>query len=345
MVKDLAELVEGLDRITQAFFSHAHAEKLAAEEVSGLDDLRLLEEIQEATGDVATIISSAASIRHRTLEGRTIRTMSTLGSFHTAPTHAGRHTGESLADTRYIDSLIDSGRDMSPGTIEKTNPSTGLPIVAAQAESVSRNSSESQMTMDRIISANKAALQEALQTLPMSPSRVEIAAAAGSLQLSKRLVKELSRQRLENSKYFTFAPLDSLRGLLATIKGPDGTPYENGIFHIRMSIPEDYPLVPPRCWYLTKVYHPNIDNKGAICLDKLQSGYSPALSLTAIIITICALLDGPNPYDPVMPEIARQMIDDKPLFEKTAREWTRLYATGEIIHLGTREDGFCNTFS
>jgi ubiquitin-conjugating enzyme E2 D/E len=139
------------------------------------------------------------------------------------------------------------------------------------------------------------------------------------------------------------APLDSVWELLGTIKGPQDTPYQEGIFHIRISVPESYPLKPPKFWYLTKVYHPNVDTKGAICLDLLNSNYSPAFLLQTLLISICALLDDPNPHDPVMPEIAHQMLANKPLFEKTAREWTELYATGEIIYPGTRGDGFYNT--
>ena len=46
------------------------------------------------------------------------------------------------------------------------------------------------------------------------------------------------------------------------IAGPEGTSYEGGMFHAELFLPEEYPMVPPKVLFRTKIYHPNIDKLG-----------------------------------------------------------------------------------
>jgi ubiquitin-conjugating enzyme E2 D/E len=288
MVKNLSELIENLERITDVFFSQAHKEQLAREETENINDITNLEEIQTAAGRADTIISSAASVRQRRIEGASIATGSTAETYHTAPSFPDRdHKAMKTVDEMIVE-------------------------------------------MKAIMKLNEIAIE--------------------SFQLegfSRRIFKELrSLQRLA-STFYTIAPIgNNINELLATIRGIKGSPWENGIFHVRINVPQDYPWVPPRCWLLTKIYHPNIDEKGAICLDilNIDSGErSPVWGLETIVVAIHFLLNTPNPDDPVVPEIAFQLKNDRPAYESTVREWTKKYATGEIIYPGSRADGFFNT--
>ena len=113
----------------------------------------------------------------------------------------------------------------------------------------------------------------------------------------------------------------------ATIMGPHSSPYEGGIFHMRVSFPMDYPFKPPTCVFTTKIFHPNINTSGGICLDILKEQWSPALTMTKVLLSICSMLDDPNPADPLMPTIARLYEENREQYNQEARHWTLVYAT------------------
>jgi ubiquitin-conjugating enzyme E2 D/E len=114
----------------------------------------------------------------------------------------------------------------------------------------------------------------------------------------------------------------------ALIIGPTDSPYAGGMFKLEIHFSADYPFKPPKLIFNSKVYHPNISASGAICLDILKDKWSPALTIAKVLLSISSLLTDPNPNDPLVPEIANQYIKDRDLFNRTAREWTLLYASG-----------------
>lgn len=112
-----------------------------------------------------------------------------------------------------------------------------------------------------------------------------------------------------------------------TLKGPTGTPYEGGIFKIDIQLPPDYPFVPPKMKYETKIWHPNISSEtGAICLDILKNEWSPALTIRTALISLQALMSAPEPDDPQDAVVAKQYKSNKAEFEATAKYWTDIYA-------------------
>jgi len=119
---------------------------------------------------------------------------------------------------------------------------------------------------------------------------------------------------------------DDINHWHATIIGPEGTPYQGGIFNLDIVFPYDYPFKPPKITFLTKIYHPNINSNGNICLDILKDQWSPALTTSKVLLSICSLLSEPNPDDPLVPDIANIYKTDKESFNKTAKDFTSKYA-------------------
>ncbi|KAG1364279.1 putative Ubiquitin-conjugating enzyme E2 28 [Cocos nucifera] len=114
----------------------------------------------------------------------------------------------------------------------------------------------------------------------------------------------------------------------ATIMGPADSPFAGGVFLVTIHFPPDYPFKPPKVSFRTKVFHPNINSNGSICLDILKEQWSPALTISKVLLSICSLLTDPNPDDPLVPEIAHMYKTDRAKYESTARSWTQKYAMG-----------------
>ncbi|CAO3667525.1 unnamed protein product [Rhizopus stolonifer] len=119
---------------------------------------------------------------------------------------------------------------------------------------------------------------------------------------------------------------DDLFHWQATIMGPEDSPYQGGVFFLAIHFPTDYPFKPPKINFTTKIYHPNINSNGSICLDILKDQWSPALTISKVLLSVCSLLTDPNPDDPLVPELAHIYKTDRARYEATARDWTRKYA-------------------
>lgn len=145
---------------------------------------------------------------------------------------------------------------------------------------------------------------------------------------AKRIQKELADLGRDPPANCSAGPLDEqdLFHWQATIVGPDDSPYSGGVFFLNISFPNDYPFRPPKCSFVTKIYHPNINANGSICLDILKDQWSPALTVSKVLLSISSLLTDANPDDPLVPEIAQLFKTNRSKFDATAREWTKKYA-------------------
>ena len=94
----------------------------------------------------------------------------------------------------------------------------------------------------------------------------------------KRLAKELQDIKNDPPAYISAGPLDdNLFEWEALLIGPKDTPYEDGCFVLEILIPHDYPIKPPNVIFKTKIFHPNINHNGNICLDFGSSSGSMTL--------------------------------------------------------------------
>jgi len=144
----------------------------------------------------------------------------------------------------------------------------------------------------------------------------------------KRIQKELEEIQKDPPSNCSAGPVDDdLFHWQATIIGPEDSPYHGGIFLINIHFSSDYPFKPPKCQFLTKIYHPNINSQGGICLDILKDNWSPALTVSKLLLSICSLLTDPNPDDPLVIDIAEIYKKNRELYIEKAKEYTLFYAS------------------
>jgi ubiquitin-conjugating enzyme E2 D/E len=113
----------------------------------------------------------------------------------------------------------------------------------------------------------------------------------------------------------------------ALLEGPPDTPYADGKFNLEIIFPQDYPFKPPQIKMMTKCFHPNIRDTH-ICVDILQSAWSPALGITQILLSLSSLLSDPNPASPLNSEAAQLFVKNRKAYDTTVREWVQKHASG-----------------
>lgn len=113
---------------------------------------------------------------------------------------------------------------------------------------------------------------------------------------AKRIQKELAEITLDPPPNCSAGPkADNLYEWVSTILGPPGSVYEGGVFFLDIHFTPEYPFKPPKVTFKTRIYHCNINSQGVICLDILKDNWSPALTISKVLLSICSLLTDCNP--------------------------------------------------
>ncbi|KAM5429870.1 putative E2 ubiquitin-conjugating enzyme [Microsporum canis] len=149
----------------------------------------------------------------------------------------------------------------------------------------------------------------------------------------KRLAKEhASLHHKGLPPYYCFpgsnpAGSDSLTQLTVLLTGPSGTPYSQGLWRLQLRLPEDYPASPPKAFFKTRIWHPNVEEStGAVCVDTLKRDWDPKLTLKDVLITISCLLIHPNPDSALNSTAGALLQENYESFARQAKLMTSIHA-------------------
>lgn len=144
---------------------------------------------------------------------------------------------------------------------------------------------------------------------------------------SRRLQKELADIKMSNSRTFCNVEYDETNLLHWTgLLVPDKEPYSKGAFKVSIDFPVEYPFKPPKLTFVTKIYHPNVDEKGQVCLPIVNSdNWKPATKTEQVLNALLTLITEPEPEHPLRGDLAEEYVKERKKFMKNAEEYTKKY--------------------
>ena len=162
--------------------------------------------------------------------------------------------------------------------------------------------------------------------------------------LNARMIKTLWRQQQELLKKSPdhVTPIindEDPIDIQADIEGPEGTPYESGIFRVRLFIPNEFPQSAPKGFFVTKIFHPNVSEKGEICVNTLKRDWNPKQwSLYNLFEVIKCLLIVPFPQSSLNEEAGKMFMDNYDEYFRVAKMLTDIHAKKKIIQQDNNND-------
>jgi len=146
----------------------------------------------------------------------------------------------------------------------------------------------------------------------------DMAAGAGNKAAIVRLCSDLRELENEPNEGCSAAPLndDNLFVWAGSLFGPAETPWEGGIFSMRIFFHDEYPAKPPKVRFTCDMFHPNVYSDGVLCLDIIQDQWKPVYTTANVLLSIQSMLTDPNCASPANPEAAQ-------LYEADRKEYNR----------------------
>ncbi|AOW03754.1 NEDD8-conjugating enzyme UBC12 [Yarrowia lipolytica] len=133
-----------------------------------------------------------------------------------------------------------------------------------------------------------------------------------------RVQKDLSELSLPSTMKTHFPSAEDIMNFELTVR-PDEGFYQGGEFRFSFYVNPNFPHEPPKVKCLQKVYHPNIDLEGNVCLNILREDWKPVLSLNAVMIGLQYLFLEPNASDPLNKDAAHQMTANREEFKRNVK--------------------------
>lgn len=146
-------------------------------------------------------------------------------------------------------------------------------------------------------------------------------------QVLRLIGKEIQSLKMESMEGISVVLDDKdMTRVEAVIEGPADTPYFGGKFKVKLSIGKDFPAAPPKGFFLTKIFHPNVSSKGEICVNTLKKDWKSDLGLKHILLTIKCLLIVPNPESALNEEAGKLLLERYDDYCARAKLYTEIHA-------------------
>ncbi|KAI6248019.1 NEDD8-conjugating enzyme [Erysiphe necator] len=133
-----------------------------------------------------------------------------------------------------------------------------------------------------------------------------------------RAQKDLSELSLPSNMFTEFPDPDDTLNFKLTIM-PDEGMYKGGRFQFTFSISQNFPHEAPKVKCIEKIYHPNIDLDGNVCLNILREDWKPVLNLQSVVVGLQFLFLEPNSSDPLNKEAAEDLRNHREIFKRNVR--------------------------
>ncbi|KAM9299685.1 ubiquitin-conjugating enzyme E2 S [Gastrophryne carolinensis] len=124
---------------------------------------------------------------------------------------------------------------------------------------------------------------------------------------------------------------EDITDVQVSIEGPDGTPYAGGIFRMKLILGKDFPAAPPKGYFLTKIFHPNVSTNGEICVNVLKKDWKAELGIRHVLLTIKCLMIHPNPESALNEEAGRLLLENYEEYASRARLMTEIHAQNSSL--------------
>ncbi|XP_047056996.1 ubiquitin-conjugating enzyme E2 22-like [Lolium rigidum] len=164
---------------------------------------------------------------------------------------------------------------------------------------------------------------------------LELSALIGFMATNENLPSNVISQLAREMKNLDESPPEGIKIIVndddftticADIEGPAGTPYENGLFRMKLLLCRDFPHSPPKGFFLTKIFHPNIATSGEICVNTLKRDWSPSLGLRYVLLVVRCLLIEPFPESALNEQAGKMLLENYEEYARLARLYTGIHA-------------------